>query len=152
MNGFCVCRGSSWRCTRPPKRAGCWMRRRRGSCTSARRKSARSKAARRRCNVAEQSEHEGLVLEELRRADESGDAVSRAELQEACGLGAGDLGAAIETLRDRGLLTEEAPDEFELADERAVQAAAAVERAGDDEADDDREPPAERPARRERTQ
>jgi len=61
--------------------------------------------------------HAKLVREELRRATDVGEACSRAQLQAACALGAGDLEAALASLREAGEITEVTPDVFELITE-----------------------------------
>jgi hypothetical protein len=53
-----------------------------------------------------------LVGDELRRISDRGELASRAELQEAVGLGAGDLERALDSLRDRGLASEVEPDGY----------------------------------------
>lgn len=53
-----------------------------------------------------------LVFDELERAAAMSETRSRAALQAACGLGAGDLNEALDALRSQGRITEEAPDEF----------------------------------------
>lgn len=66
-----------------------------------------------------------MVREELERAgDTSERARTRAQLQAACGVGAGDLEASLDELRVAGLITEVAPGEYEwlseeLREERA---------------------------------
>lgn len=79
-------------------------------------------------------DHEELVLEELRRASDSGEGVARSELQEACALGAGDLSAVLESLVERDVIREDPPDSFELIDSEdeervAAEADAALEAA-----------------------
>lgn len=70
-----------------------------------------------------------LVRDELVRATDTGEQRSRAQLQESCGLGAGDLDAALEALRESGEASEVAPDAFEAypEDVRAARASAAAE-------------------------
>lgn len=58
--------------------------------------------------------HAKLVRDELHRATDVGETGSRARLQAACALGAGDLEAALATLREAGEITEITPDVFEL--------------------------------------
>lgn len=59
----------------------------------------------------------GLVRDELARASDIGEARSRTQLREACGIGSGDLEAILAELREEGVATEEAPDEYVLARE-----------------------------------
>lgn len=77
-----------------------------------------------------------LVRDELARAGDIGEQRSRAQLQETCGLGAGDLDGALNTLREAGEATEEAPDAWAAMPEavreaRAAAAAPAAEPEGD---------------------
>lgn len=58
-----------------------------------------------------------LVFDELERSTTVGETRSRAELQAACGLGAGDLTEVLDRLRGEGRITEEAPDEFMTREE-----------------------------------
>jgi hypothetical protein len=69
-----------------------------------------------------------LVRDELARATDTGEQRSRAQLQQACGLGAGDLDAVLDALRTAGEATEEAPDAWAALSEdvRAARAAAAA--------------------------
>lgn len=55
-----------------------------------------------------------LVEDELRRASDVGELRSRAALQEALGMGSGDLDRALDALRDRGAVSEVEPDGFRL--------------------------------------
>lgn len=59
----------------------------------------------------------GLVRDELRRTTDRGDVASRAALQAACGLGGGDLQAALDALRVAGEASEAEPDGFVLLSE-----------------------------------
>jgi hypothetical protein len=68
----------------------------------------------------------GLVVDELRRGSDAGDFRSRAQLQQACGVGAGDLGAILDSLRAEGVASELAPDEWALADSPAAGGEAAA--------------------------
>lgn len=56
----------------------------------------------------------GLVRDELRRITDRGELASRSELQAAVGVGAGDLQAALDVLRDAGEASEVEPDGFRL--------------------------------------
>jgi hypothetical protein len=58
------------------------------------------------------SVHAGLILDELMRARDENEGLSRAQLQEKLGIGAGDLSAALDSLRETGHAAEEAPDEW----------------------------------------
>lgn len=55
-----------------------------------------------------------LVRDELRRISDRGELASRQVLQEAVGVGAGDLQAALDVLRDAGEATEVEPDGYRL--------------------------------------
>lgn len=53
-----------------------------------------------------------LVGDELRRIADHGELASRSQLQEAVGIGAGDLELALGELRERGEASEVEPDRF----------------------------------------
>jgi hypothetical protein len=54
----------------------------------------------------------GMVGDELTKAADLGETRSRAQRQEAVGIGAGDLDAVLDELRTSGRAVEEAPDEW----------------------------------------
>ena len=56
----------------------------------------------------------GLVRDELEARSDRGELSSRQELQETVGLGAGDLQAALDVLRERGEASEVEPDGYRL--------------------------------------
>lgn len=58
----------------------------------------------------------GMVVDELRRATDTGDSRSRQQLREACGVGAGDLDAIMGELQAEGVASEQAPDELVLVE------------------------------------
>lgn len=74
-----------------------------------------------------------LVRDALQRASDIGEQRSRAQLQQECGLGSGDLEAVLEELRGAGEATEVAPDAFEAMSEEVREARAAA-RADDEDA------------------
>lgn len=59
----------------------------------------------------------GLVRDELRRATDIGEERSRQQLQEACGIGAGDLDKVLTHLRTDGEVSEVVPDGWRLIEE-----------------------------------
>lgn len=86
-----------------------------------------------------------LVRDALQRASDIGEHRSRAQLQQECGLGSGDLDAVLEELRGAGEATEVAPDAFEAMSEEVREARAAAradeEDEGAEEGERDDEPP-----------
>lgn len=65
-----------------------------------------------------------LVGDELRRIADRGELASRSQLQEAVGIGAGDLELALGELRERGEASEVEPDRFGVPvseEERGVE-------------------------------
>lgn len=90
-----------------------------------------------------------LVRDALQRASDIGEQRSRAQLQEECGLGSGDLEAVLEELRGSGEATEVAPDAFEAMSEEVREARAAAradEGAGAEEGEHEQPPPFTREA------
>lgn len=71
----------------------------------------------------------GLVRDEMRRVTDRGELASRAMLRDAVGIGAGDLQAVLDELRDHGEASEIEPDGYrlvadgQLAEEDAALAA-----------------------------
>lgn len=53
-----------------------------------------------------------IVFDELKAASDVGDHRSRHQLQEACGIGSGDLDAVLDALASEGRAEEQAPDEW----------------------------------------
>lgn len=66
--------------------------------------------------------HASLVIDELLRARDENEGLSRAQLQEKVGIGSGDLSAALDKLREEGRVTEESPDEWWFVEEEVVEA------------------------------
>ncbi len=64
--------------------------------------------------MAEQFQKE-QVLDELARSTDVGETRSRAQLQAACAIGAGDLDEVLRELHQGGLVSQVAPDEWEAA-------------------------------------
>jgi hypothetical protein len=54
------------------------------------------------------------VRDELMRATDAGETRTRADLQASCGIGASDMDAVLNTLRERSVASEVAPGEWEL--------------------------------------
>lgn len=68
-----------------------------------------------------------LVRDEMRRVTDRGELASRAMLRDAVGIGAGDLQAALDALRDAGEASEVEPDGYRLGVEEEAPAPARVE-------------------------
>lgn len=77
--------------------------------------------------MPEDFQQRAMVLDELRRATDTGEPRSFAQLQAACGIGSGDLAVVLRELHQGGLVSQVAPGEWEMIDALDEESAGEVD-------------------------